>query len=156
MSAAIVPTGDISVIPQAWIARKPSASRSSISECGIALPPITIRFSSGSVLFCARSMSRTASHTVGTPAESVTRSCSHSSITPAGSSRSIGMMKSAPTIIERNGVPQALTWNIGTIGSTRSRSQIAIASASPVASACRYVERCENSTPFGSPVVAEV
>ena len=129
MSRLTVPIGDISVIPQAWIASIPIALRSSMSECGIAEPPMMIFLSSGSVLLCACSMSRTPIQTVGTPAEKVTRSLSHSSITPAGSSRSIGMMKSAPTIRHMNGVPQALTWNIGTIGSMRSRSVMLSASA---------------------------
>ena len=41
MSRLTVPIGDISVMPQAWIASIPSALRSSISEVGIAEPPIT-------------------------------------------------------------------------------------------------------------------
>ena len=134
----------------------PRTPRSSISDFGIAEPPITMRLRSGSVFPCARSMSRTIIHTVGTPADIVTFSTSQSSMMPAGSSRSIGMMKSAPTISEMNGVPQPLTWKSGTIGRRRSRSVIARASASPAASAWRNVERCEYSTPFGSPVVAEV
>jgi len=39
--------------------------------------------------------------------------------------------------------PQALAWNIGTIGMTRSRSVTPSPAADSAEIACRYVERCE-------------
>ena len=53
-------------------------------------------------------------------------------------------------------MPQALTWNIGTIGMTTSRADMFIASGIDAAKEWMTLARCENSTPFGLPVVPEV
>jgi hypothetical protein len=42
-----------------------------------------------------------------------------------------------------NGSPQALTWNIGTIVSTRSADDSPIASAAQIIVECSETERCE-------------
>ncbi|NVI86990.1 hypothetical protein HUX53_06845 [Actinomadura sp. BRA 177] len=49
-----------------------------------------------------------------------------------------------------------MTWNIGTIGITTSRSLIAKLSAPRSISACRTIDRWLYSTPLGRPVVPEV
>ncbi|MDT4846152.1 hypothetical protein FQZ97_801670 [compost metagenome] len=74
-----VPSGDISVMPQAWMTSTSSASSARIIAGGAAEPPITVRrkvenFSLFDCTYCSRP-----SHTVGTPAEKVTFSCSNSS-----------------------------------------------------------------------------
>ncbi len=53
-------------------------------------------------------------------------------------------------------MPHALAWNIGTIMSTRSRSERPIALGVVAANECRNDERCEYTTPFGFPVVPDV
>ena len=64
-----------------------------------------------------------------------------------------GMSTDAPDMNAPYGIPQALTWNIGT------KVRILSASVGPVSvaawpdRACRKVERCEYTTPFGSPVM---
>ena len=75
---------------------------------------------------------------------------------PAGSSRAPGITSDAPTSGQTNGRPHALTWNMGTIGKTTSRSASANTSAAAVARAWRNVERCEKRIAFGSAVVADV
>ncbi len=54
------------------------------------------------------------------------------------------------------GMPHAFAWNIGTIVSTRSRSESPSAVGVVATSECRYDERCEYATPFGLPVVPDV
>ena len=54
------------------------------------------------------------------------------------------------------GRPQALTWNIGTIGMSTSRSDRASASAVSAITECSSVDRWLYTTPFGLPVVPEV
>jgi hypothetical protein len=53
-------------------------------------------------------------------------------------------------------MPQALTWNIGTMTSTELIAERLLASGSEMAKACRIVERWLKSTPFGLPVVPDV
>ena len=50
-------------------------------------------------------------------------------------------------------MPQALTWNMGTTGSTQSRALMLRASGSAPASACSMVERWLYSAALGLPVV---
>ena len=64
-----------------------------------------------------------------------------------------GRIRSAPAIAAANGSPQALTWNIGTTASTRSRELSRFASGPITTVECIAVERCEYSTPLGLPVV---
>jgi hypothetical protein len=59
-------------------------------------------------------------------------------------------------MVEAYGIPQALTWNIGTTGSTESCSLIPRPSAVARAIECREMLRCEYRAPFGLPVVPEV
>ena len=59
----------------------------------------------------------------------------------------------APVIAAEYGRPQALTWNIGTTGSTVSRALMLRASGSAPANACNMVERWLYSAAFGLPVV---
>ena len=53
-----------------------------------------------------------------------------------------GMARFAPAITAAWQRPQALAWNIGTTGSTTSRSETASVSASIAAIECSTVERC--------------
>ena len=59
----------------------------------------------------------------------------------------------APVIAAEYGRPQALTWNIGTTGSTESRALMFSASGIPPANACRMVERWLYKAALGWPVV---
>ena len=59
---------------------------------------------------------------VGTPAARVTRSDSMSAARPFGDRSGPGMIRSAPQATAAWARPQALAWNIGTTGSTRSFS----------------------------------
>ena len=115
--------GDISLIPQAWTMRSPCLfSNPSIMDGGAADPPTIIVCSD--FRFHLRglqsSWSRMASQTVGTPAVSVTCSSARRFRTLTGSRCGPGKTCFAPTIVAVNGSPQALTWNIGTTGSTTS------------------------------------
>jgi hypothetical protein len=47
----------------------------------------------------------------------------------------------APVSAAEYGMPQALTWNIGTTGNTESRADRPMTSGSAAAYACRMVER---------------
>ena len=59
---------------------------------------------------------------VGTPAASVTCSDSMSEARPLGDRSGPGMIRSAPQATAAWARPQALAWNMGTTGSTRSSS----------------------------------
>src|SRR5690242_1195311 len=96
------------------------------------------------------------SHTVGTPPLNVTFSDSNSSYSDLPSRCGPGNTTLAPASAVEYGSPQALTWNIGTTGSTTSRPDSAIASGSAAAYACSRVERWLYTAPFGLPVVPEV
>ena len=67
-----------------------------------------------------------------------------------------GSTRSEPASIAAYGRPQALTWNIGTMGITTSRSLMASASAPSTIIVCSTIERWLESTPLGLPVVPEV
>ena len=94
-----MPSGDISVMPQAWMTSMPKSSSSvRIIAGGQAEPPITVRlkvlnFSS----FCFTWLIRP-SHTVGTPALKVTFSASNSSYSDLPSRCGPGNTSLAPTI----------------------------------------------------------
>ena len=53
-------------------------------------------------------------------------------------------------------MPQLLAWNSGTTGSMVSSALAPSESPLLAISACSTLERCEYSTPLGSPVVPEV
>ncbi len=100
--------------------------------------------------------SSSASHTVGTPAVNVTRSPVSSSSRLSGSRNLPGSTSPAPVMGHANGRPHALTWNIGTTGSTVSASRIAKLSAIARPMACSTSDRWEYRTPLGLPVVPDV
>ena len=112
-----VPSGDISVMPQAWITSMPNSSSSvRIIAGGQAEPPITVRLRVLKLsLFCLAWLI-SPSQTVGTPALKVTFSPSSSSCRDLPSRCGPGNTSLAPTIGAAYGTPQALTWNIGTTG----------------------------------------
>ena len=66
---------------------------------------------------------------VGTPAATVIRSDSMRSATAAGDRSGPGMTSDAPAATAAWARPQALAWNIGTTGSTRSGSSMPIVPA---------------------------
>ena len=68
--------------------------------------------------------------TVGTPAAKVTPSASISSYSDLPSSAGPGKTTLAPVSAAEYGRPQALTWNMGTTGSTASRADRFITSGS--------------------------
>ena len=96
------------------------------------------------------------SHTVGTPAVKVTFSVSSSSKTEAPSSFGPGITSLVPIVGAENATPQLLAWNSGTTGSMVSLAEVPSASFVLAMKECSTLERCEYSTPFGSPVVPEV
>ena len=124
LGAAQVPRGLHSVMPQAWSTRTPySRPNASISIAGQAEPPQISRRRVSSRPPVARRCCSRPSHTVGTPAETVTLSALLSACRLGPSSWRPGMTSAAPTIGAAYGVPQALTWNIGTTGITRSMAR---------------------------------
>ena len=90
---------------------------------------------------------------VGTAAASVGRSARMKAQMPSAVMNGPGMCSDAPDMNAPNGIPQALTWNIGTNMRILSLSVGPVSVAAWPDSACRNVERCEYTTPFGSPVV---
>ena len=90
---------------------------------------------------------------VGTPAATVTCSSTIRSAIAPGDRSGPGITRSAPAATAAWASPQALAWNIGTTGSTRSASRTPMPSASIAPNVCRNVERCEYTTPLGLPVV---
>ena len=117
-----MPSGDISVIPQACTTRMPKESKERRSDSGAALPPMIMRsrgksFPSHLAVFFSSS-AMMANPTVGTPPLSVTCSPAHSSRSDGASRYGPGKTCLAPTMVAAMGIPQALAWNIGTIGRT--------------------------------------
>ena len=108
-------------MPQACSTVTPySRSNASISIGGQVEPPMVRRLTVCSRSPVARRCCNRPSHTVGTPAETVTRSAFISEATLAPSRCRPGITSDAPAASAEYGRPQALTWNIGTTGSTRS------------------------------------
>ena len=151
---AMPPTGEVSVMPQPWMIRTPYCfSNVSISDLGIAAPPeVPIRMDDRSSSRCAPSWARPP-QIVGTADTTVARSASTASAQSDGVMCGPGKIKVEPDRNAPNGIPQALTWNIGTMQSIRSVSSHPVAARDSVPMACRNVERWEYTTPFGSPVV---
>jgi hypothetical protein len=74
---------------------------------------------------------------VGTPAATVGRSASIRPTIAAGCMCRSGMIRVVPDSNAANGKPHEFTWNIGTIGSTRSCSDRANELPKDGANACR-------------------
>src|SRR5512139_723973 len=152
-----VPSGLISVMPQAWSTWTPYfCSKSLIIAGGQAEPPITVRFMVENFRPLASVWASRPCHTVGTPAEQVTFSASKSSYSDLPSRCAPGNTILQPTIAPTYGRPHALTWNMGTTGRTTSRAETLSASGSAAASVCSTVERWLYRTPLGLPVVPDV
>ena len=134
------PSGLVSVMPQPWVTGMPILARKpSDSARGTAEPPHT------RARRLERSWPSMASsrpiQMVGTPAATVTFSPSSSRSRPAAERSGPGMIRSAPVATHTWGRPQALTWNIGTTGRMRSRSEQASMSALVEAKACSHDDR---------------
>ncbi len=111
---------------------------------GTAAPPTRIaRRLERSTSSAVSATRNTSFHTVGTPSEMVGRSSrTMARIGPPW--RNIwGMISSTPAKNAVYTVPQALTWNIGTMTRQRSRSHRPIVFAVDWAIECSQVERCE-------------
>src|SRR3954453_20309676 len=93
---------------------------------------------------------------VGTAPANVMRSSFTMRVTGSACRNRPGMTNDAPHKNAAYGMPQALAWNIGTIISTRSRSERFNAFGVVAANECRNDDRCEYTTPLGLPVVPEV
>ena len=93
---------------------------------------------------------------VGTAPENVTRSASIIVVSGSAWRKRPGITSDAPQRNAAYGMPHAFAWNIGTIASTRSRSDRPSAVGVVATSECRNDERCEYATPFGLPVVPDV
>ena len=96
------------------------SSKSRISRSGTAAPPQIIRRMLERSGFVSSATRRTSSQIVGTPPASVTFSDSISFASGSPWRKRPGITRSAPTRHAAYGNPHALTWNIGTTGSTRS------------------------------------
>ena len=117
------------------------AARFSIKDCGTADPPqIIMRRAERSKDSRSNKPSRPI-QSVGTPPASVTRSSDIKRAVLWGSIKRPGNTNLAPIIAHACARPQALAWNIGTIGSTVSCSESPIPSAMPTAIEWRKVER---------------
>ena len=144
-------------MPQPCWTRIPNSSfRQRTIAGGQAEPPITTFSRVENRSPCCFMWLMRPSHTVGTPEERFTFSVSNSSYRLAPSRPGPGNTSLAPTSGAAYGMPQALTWNIGTIGRIALREDRSVASGSEIAYACSTVERWLKSTPFGLPVVPEV
>ncbi len=119
------PTGLISVIPQPCTTWMPIAPNASSSSSGQAEPPTIIRRSAGSRAPVFSRCASSPSQTVGTPAVKLTRSSAMKAARLGPSRCRPGITSAAPLIGAAYGRPQALTWNIGTTGSTRSTARSA-------------------------------
>ena len=97
---------------------------------GQAEPPITVRRMCVNFSWFCLTWLSSISHTVGTPAAMVTRSPSSSSYTDLPSSAAPGITSLAPVMAALYGMPQELTWNIGTTGRMVSRTEMFSASGS--------------------------
>src|SRR5690606_12262311 len=116
-----VPSGDISVMPQACTTcTRRRSIRVSIIAGGQAEPPITVRRKVENRKSLVSTWLIRPSQTVGTPAEKVTPSASNNSYSDLPSSAGPGNTSLAPDSGTEYGKPQAFTWNIGTTGSTTS------------------------------------
>ena len=93
---------------------------------------------------------------VGTAPENVTASALIMSVSGSACRNRFGITTDAPQMNEAYGMPHAFAWNIGTIVSTRSRSESPSAVGVVATSECRYDDRCEYATPLGLPVVPDV
>ena len=93
---------------------------------------------------------------MGTPALKVTCSDSNSAYSDAPSRNGPGITSLAPVMAAVYGMPQALTWNIGTMGRITSRVEQFIASGSAAPYECSTMERWLYSAPLGLPVVPDV
>ncbi len=96
---ATVPSGDVSVIPQAWMIVMPSSSKPRISASGTADPPTAIRSREArraGLIVPARTASRTPYQTVGTAADTVTPAASTRAVTDSGSMCIDGIASDAP------------------------------------------------------------
>src|SRR3954470_645963 len=107
---------------------------------GQAEPPITVRLSVEKRRPPGFMWVRSICHTVGTPAAKVTPSASISSYTDLPSRAGPGNTSLQPVRAAVYGIPHALTWNMGTTGSTQSRADSAITSGKAAAYACKVVE----------------
>src|SRR6478609_7402607 len=92
---------------------------------------------------------------VGTAPETVTRSAAINRVSGSDWSQRSGITIAAPTMIAAYGRPQALAWNIGTIGRIRSYGVSPIASPMATAIECRYIDRGRRARPWGWPLVPD-
>lgn len=122
----MVPSGEVSVMPQAWQTRMPSRSNSAISEGGQAEPPMVTWVSEETSRGLAASSAASPCQMVGTAAAWVGRSVSIISASGPGWRKRSGISMLTPVISVACGRPQALTWNWGTT------TRLVSASVSPI------------------------
>jgi hypothetical protein len=142
LSVHTVPSGDISVMPQACSTSTPYTSlKAVIMAGGQAEPPITVRLS-------VRELQLVGLHVpqhhlphrrhAGGKGDFFTFDQFEDGLAVHGRARKHHL---APVMAAEYGRPQALTWNIGTTGSTESRALMFSASGMAPAKACSMVER---------------
>src|SRR5690606_28525942 len=105
--------------------------------------------------FCSRYCSRPC-HTVGTAAANVGFSAARILAIGSGCRNRSGMTSEAPDMNAAYGRPQLIAWNCGTMASVLSRWDSAMPSVMQTCIECSQIDRCEYTTPFGSPVVPDV
>ncbi len=118
-----MPSGEVSVIPQACTTRMPCrSSNPRISAGGQAEPPITTIRSEEVSYGVSRSVGVSSSSSrpfqmVGTAALTVGRTWSIIAASGRAWRKRSGISRLAPDMKAAYGTPQAQTWNIGTTGS---------------------------------------
>ena len=119
-----MPSGEVSVMPQACTILRPCFfSKPSIIYCGAAAPPTTVRAQRAEIVALFFQQSEQAQPERGHAGGEgdflgLDQLGQIARLSSAGRERPILL----PTIAQANGVPQAMTWNIGTTGRKISRS----------------------------------
>src|SRR4051794_274028 len=141
---ATEPSGLVSVIPQAWMIRSPCfCSQACISDSGTAAPPQMTRSTLDRSGECCSAYFRRSAQIVGTAALIVTFSASIALASGSACMNLLGITRLQPVRPAAYGMPQALAWNIGTIGSIRSDDDSAIVSAVHAPNECSTFDLCE-------------
>src|SRR5215468_494541 len=137
------PSGDISVMPHAWMISTPRWWNACIRDGGQADPPTTASSSDEMSVGCWLMYARRSVQIVGTAPASVGRSASIIAASGAACRNRSGMTSVAPDINAAYGSPHAIAWNIGTITSSRVCGDRPNASFAQTCIECNQMDRCE-------------
>src|SRR5262249_32476779 len=117
-------SGDVSGMPPACTMRPPErCSHAPINDPGTAEPPQKIMRNDDRAISFVSPYRRMSLQIVGTAPLNVTRSSATMRVSGSACMHDDGITSDAPHKNEAYGIPHAFAWNIGTIISTRSRSE---------------------------------